>query len=80
MKASSGAFLAIAISRRPLNLSFFIGLITLIGVSVNNGIILTDYINRRQKAGISNVLPVIYSIMDNLIYTPIIFHSEEDIS
>lgn len=49
----SGAFLAMAISRQPLNLSFFIGLITLIGVSVNNGIILIDYINKRRKAGIS---------------------------
>jgi CzcA family heavy metal efflux pump len=46
-----GAFLAISISRQPLNLSFFIGLITLIGVSVNNGIVLVDYINKKRKQG-----------------------------
>jgi CzcA family heavy metal efflux pump len=46
-----GAFLAIAISRQPLNLSFLIGLITLIGVSVNNGIVLIDYINKRRRLG-----------------------------
>jgi len=46
-----GAFIAMAVSRQPLNLSFFIGLITLIGVSVNNGIVLIDYVNRRRKLG-----------------------------
>ncbi|MFQ5866759.1 MAG: efflux RND transporter permease subunit [bacterium] len=46
-----GAFLAIAAFRQPLNLSFFIGLITLIGVSVNNGIVLIDYVNRRRDSG-----------------------------
>jgi len=48
-----GAFIAIALSRLPLNLSFFIGLITLVGVSVNNGIVLIDYINKRRKLGMS---------------------------
>ena len=46
-----GAFLAISISRQALNLSFLIGLITLIGVSVNNGIVLVDYINKKRKQG-----------------------------
>ena len=46
-----GAFLAVTIFRQPLNLSFFIGLITLIGVSVNNGIVLIDYVNRRRRSG-----------------------------
>ena len=48
-----GAFIAIALSRQPLNISFFIGLITLIGVSVNNGIVLIDYVNRGRKAGMN---------------------------
>ena len=48
-----GAFLAIAISRQPLNISFFIGLITLIGISVNNGIVLIDYINKKRKNGMN---------------------------
>ena len=46
-----GAFVAISISRQPLNLSFFIGLLTLIGVSVNNGIVLIDFVNQRRKLG-----------------------------
>jgi len=48
-----GAFLAIAISRQPINLSFFIGLITLIGVSVKNGIVLITYVNQRRERGMS---------------------------
>jgi HAE1 family hydrophobic/amphiphilic exporter-1 len=46
-----GAFIAMAVSRQPLNLSFFIGLLTLIGVSVNNGIVLIDFVNQRRKLG-----------------------------
>ena len=46
-----GSFLLIEITRQPLNLSYFIGLITLIGVSVNNGIVLIDYINKLRKTG-----------------------------
>ncbi len=46
-----GAFIAISVSRQPLSISFFIGLITLIGVSVNNGIVLIDYVNKRRKLG-----------------------------
>ena len=46
-----GAFVAIAVTRQPLNISFWIGLITLIGVSVNNGIVLIDYANQRRKTG-----------------------------
>ena len=48
-----GAFIAMEITRQQLNLSFFIGLITLMGISVNNGIVLIDYINKRRKEGMS---------------------------
>ena len=48
----TGAFLAMEITRQNLNLSFLIGLITLLGVSVNNGIVLIDFINRRREEGL----------------------------
>ena len=38
---------------QPLNISFFLGLITLIGISVNNGIVLIDYINKKRKGGMN---------------------------
>lgn len=56
-----GAFIAIAISRLPMNLSFFIGLITLVGISVNNGIVLIDYANKKRKEGLSDKESVMFA-------------------
>ena len=58
-----GAFLAIAISRQEVNLSFFIGLITLIGVSVNNGIVLIDYINKKREQGMTREKAIMESTL-----------------
>lgn len=51
----SGAFIAMAITGAEINLSFFIGLITLLGVGVNNGIVLVDYINKFRAEGMSEL-------------------------
>jgi len=51
----SGAFIAMAITGAEINLSFFIGLITLLGVGVNNGIVLVDYINKYRAEGMSEL-------------------------
>ncbi|MBE0651688.1 MAG: efflux RND transporter permease subunit [Bacteroidales bacterium] len=44
-----GVFIALLITRQQLNISVALGLLTLIGVSVNNAIILIDKVNRLQK-------------------------------
>jgi len=51
----AGAFIAMGITHAEVNLSFFIGLITLLGVAVNNGIVLVDYINRYRGDGIERM-------------------------
>ena len=49
-----GVFIALLITRQQLNISVALGLLTLIGVSVNNAIILIDKVNRlRQKENYS---------------------------
>lgn len=49
--ALSGGFIALFITGLPLNVIGIIGLIILVGVVVNNAIVLVDYINIRRKRG-----------------------------
>ncbi len=44
-----GVFFALIITQQQLNIAVALGLLTLIGVSVNNAIILIDKVNRLQK-------------------------------
>lgn len=48
-----GANLALVISQTPQDLMAGIGIIILVGVVVNNGIVLVDMINRRRREGYS---------------------------
>jgi len=45
----AGAFLFLSITRQVLNISVGMAVITLIGVAVNNAIVLVDYANRMRK-------------------------------
>jgi CzcA family heavy metal efflux pump len=45
-----GAF-ALWITRQPLDITVVLGVVTLAGVSVNNGIVLVDFIRRRREQG-----------------------------
>ncbi len=49
--ALSGGFIGLYITGLPLNVIGIIGLIILVGVVVNNAIVLIDYINLRRKKG-----------------------------
>src|SRR5579872_976860 len=46
-----GVALALFISRTPLNVSSFMGLLLLVGIVVKNGILLVDVANKRRHAG-----------------------------
>ena len=46
-----GASLALGMTRTPISIVVFLGMILLGGVVVNNGIILVDFVNERIKAG-----------------------------
>ncbi|WP_350344061.1 efflux RND transporter permease subunit [Proteinivorax tanatarense] len=49
--AFTGGFLALIITRNPVSIIGFVGLIILAGVVVNNGIVFVDYINKLRKSG-----------------------------
>ncbi|WP_304944213.1 efflux RND transporter permease subunit, partial [Vallitalea guaymasensis] len=49
--AFTGAFIALFITRTPLSIVAFLGMIVLAGIVVNNGIVLVDYINKLIKVG-----------------------------
>ena len=49
--ALSGGFIALFITRTPLNVVSLIGFIMLVGIVVNNAIVLIDYINTRRSMG-----------------------------
>ncbi len=47
--AMSGAFLALFLTGKTLSMSSFIGLIMLVGIVVNNAILLVEFINQNKK-------------------------------
>ena len=49
--AFTGGFLALLIARMPVSAVALIGLVLLVGVVVNNGIVFVDYTNQQMKAG-----------------------------
>ncbi|MDD4047107.1 MAG: efflux RND transporter permease subunit, partial [Tissierellia bacterium] len=49
--ALSGGFIGLFIAGLPLNVIGIIGLIILVGIVVNNAIVLVDYINNRRRRG-----------------------------
>lgn len=51
--AFTGVIWALLLARTPLNIQSFIGLIMLVGIVVNNAIVLVDYINLLRSRGLS---------------------------
>lgn len=49
--AFTGSVLVMAVSGKTLNVASFIGVIMLVGIVVNNAIVLIDYINQLRKEG-----------------------------
>ena len=49
--ALSGGFLGLFVTRVDLSVPAVIGFIVLVGIVVNNAIVLVDYINKRRAAG-----------------------------
>lgn len=76
--AFTGGFFALAIAGLPLTMVAIVGLIILIGVVVNNGIVLIDYINQlRQEgkdldeaiveAGITRLRPILMTALTTIL-------------
>lgn len=50
-----GVFLTLYVLRIPMGITVYIGMITLVGIVVNNAIILIDYINTLRKRGMEKL-------------------------
>lgn len=55
-----GSLLLLAITREPLGIMGFVGLIMLVGMVVKNGIVLIDYINLNRERGMSIITAVVH--------------------
>ncbi len=49
--AVSGAFIALAVTQRPLGISSLIGMLALIGIVVTNAVVLLDFVKQMQDKG-----------------------------
>ncbi len=57
--ALSGGFIGLFVTGIPLNVIGIIGLIILVGIVVNNAIVLIDYINNRRSRGEDRTVAII---------------------
>lgn len=61
-----GVTIALFITQTPVSITAVIGLLVLVGIVVNNGIVLVDYINQRKAAGMESYEAIITSVRDRL--------------
>ncbi|WP_100372991.1 efflux RND transporter permease subunit [Bacillus sp. FJAT-45037] len=59
-----GVALALIVTQTALSVTVFIGLIVLIGIVVNNAIVLVDYVNQRKASGLSTFEALVVSVKD----------------
>jgi multidrug efflux pump subunit AcrB len=61
-----GVSIALFITQTPISITAVIGILVLVGIVVNNGIVLVDYINQRKDAGMDSYEAIITSVRDRL--------------
>ncbi|QNK87130.1 efflux RND transporter permease subunit [Sporosarcina sp. resist] len=61
-----GVGLGLFLTSTPISVTAIIGILVLVGIVVNNGIVLVDYINQRKEAGLSSYDAIIASARDRL--------------
>lgn len=61
-----GVAIALFVTQTPVSITAVIGLLVLVGIVVNNGIVLVDYINQRKAAGLESYEAIIVSVKDRL--------------
>ncbi|MCZ6696250.1 MAG: efflux RND transporter permease subunit [Acidobacteria bacterium] len=64
--AMPGVFWVLAATRTPFNIMAMIGLIILIGIVVNNGIVLLDHLNQLRRAGVRREEAILQAGRDRL--------------
>ena len=61
-----GVALGLFVTNTPISVTAVIGILVLVGIVVNNGIVLVDYINQRKEAGMSSYDAIISSVRDRV--------------
>src|SRR5690606_34457964 len=61
-----GVAIALFITQTPISVTAVIGLLVLVGIVVNNGIVFVDCINQRKAAGLASYEAIIVSVKDRL--------------
>lgn len=61
-----GVAIAWFITQTPISITAVIGMLVLVGIVVNNGIVLVDYINQRKQAGMESYEAILTSVRDRL--------------
>ncbi|MFD1862293.1 efflux RND transporter permease subunit [Planococcus chinensis] len=61
-----GVSIAWFVTGTPISITAVIGLLVLVGIVVNNGIVLVDYINQRKAAGMDSYDAIVTSVRDRL--------------
>lgn len=61
-----GIFIGLFTTNLPISISAIIGILILVGIVVNNGIVLVDYINQRKRDGMSSYDAIITSVRDRV--------------
>ena len=61
-----GVALGLYVTHTPISVTAIIGVLVLVGIVVNNGIVLVDYINQRKEAGLSSYDAIIASVKDRV--------------
>ena len=59
-----GVAIALFVTQTPVSITAVIGLLVLVGIVVNNGIVLVDYINQRKEAGMDSYNAIVTSVND----------------
>ncbi|WKA57529.1 efflux RND transporter permease subunit [Planococcus shenhongbingii] len=61
-----GVSIALFFTQTPISITAVIGILVLVGIVVNNGIVLVDYINQRKAAGMGSYEAIITSVRDRV--------------
>lgn len=61
-----GVAIGLFVTNTPISVTAIIGLLVLVGIVVNNGIVLVDYINQRKAAGLSSFDSIISAVRDRV--------------
>ncbi len=61
-----GVAIAWFVTQTPISITAVIGMLVLVGIVVNNGIVLVDYINQRKQSGMDSYDAILTSVRDRL--------------